>query len=191
MTKLKKGVTTPKSVEASKEIVGSIVRSAESSALRAVNASKLGRKSSAEFVRILSISTPKTGDVDKYVIIKVCEGPKLIAKKSTAKMPMDVESLAYEYASPQYLNPGQTSDDLDHSKLVTLASLVTKYKDTGNIAEEFYYHRVSIFSNFVEEQPTEDWPAVNIVDNEGNMLHQSVYIKKYVVRLDGTEVTQE
>ena len=50
---------------------------------------------------------------------------------------------------------------------------------------------MSIFSNFVKEQPTEDWPAVNIVDDEGNMLHEAVYLKKYVVRLDGTEVTQE
>ena len=191
MTKLSKGATTPQSIEESKKIVGSIVKDSESSALRAVKASKLGRKSSAEFVRILSISTPKTGDVDKYVVIKVCEGPKLIAKKSTAKMPMDVDSLQYEYASPQYLNPGQASDDLDHSKLVTLASLVTKYKDTGNIAEEFYYHRVSIFSNYVKEQPTEDWPAVNIVDDEDKVLHEAVYLKKYVVRLDGTEVTQE
>ena len=191
MTKLSKGATTPQSIEESKKIVGSIVKDSESSALRAVKASKLGRKSSAEFVRILSISTPKTGDVDKYVVIKVCEGPKLIAKKATAKMPMDVESLDYEYASPQYLTPGQASDDLDHSKLVTLASLVTKYKDTGNIAEEFYYHRVSIFSNYVKEQPTEDWPAVNIVDDEDKVLHEAVYLKKYVVRLDGTEVTQE
>jgi len=187
MNKSKKGATTPQSIKEAAKNVANVVNNAEASATRSYNANKLGvRKEFNEFFRVSAI---KTSSNDDYVLVTVIEGDRMAFNKLEVTTPVHVDSLRDVWFGTTYLAPGMTMLDVDHSKMVNLQTLCETYLDE-DMEEDFYMYGVQVLRYFVTEKPTDNWSAVNIVDDEGTVMHENVYLKKRLVRMDGTSVEE-
>ena len=190
MGKLAKGATTPQSISELSAKVEQTVNDAETSARRQYPAHKLGiRKEFNQFFRITEIVEAKKNP--DYVIVHVCEGSKLAFNKFEATIPYKKSILNREWVGTTYLSKGMSLADIDEDAMVTLESVVDKYLHEGDIPDDFYIYGVQALRYFVEEKPTDNWSAVDIVDEEGKVLHKEVYIKKRLVRMDGSPVVTQ
>jgi len=187
MNKSKKGATTPQSIKTASKTVENIVNAAEASATRSYNANKLGvRKEFNEFFRVSAI---KTSSNDDYVLVTVIEGDRMAFNKLEVTTPVHVDSLRDVWFGTTYLAPGMTMRDVDHSTMVNLQTLCETHLDE-DMEEDFYMYGVSVLRYFVTEKPTDNWSAVNIVDDNDVVLEENVYLKKRLVRMDGTSVEE-
>ncbi len=196
MNKSKKGATTPQSIKAAAKTVENIVNTAEASANRKYEANKLGvRKEFNEFFRVASI---KTSTNDDYILVTVVEGDRTVHNKLEVTTPYHVDKLRDAWFGVTYLAPGMTMRDVDHSTMVNLQDLCATHLDEENVEEvdengnivHYYMYGVQVFRYFVTEKPTDNWSAVNIVDDEGTVTQENVYLKKRLVRMDGTSVQE-
>ena len=192
MGKLANGATTPQSIsELSEKVAQTVVNDAEASARRQYPAHKLGiRKEFNEFFRVTKVVEAKKNP--DYVIVHVCEGSKLAFNKFEATIPYHVSTLTREWVGTTYLSKDMSLKDIDEDAMVTLESVVDEYLGEEHVDKDFFIYGVQALRYFVEEKPTDNWSAVDIVDEEGKVLNKEVYIKKRLVRMDGSPVeTQE
>ena len=196
MNKSRKGATTPQSIKKATETVENIVNAAEASATRSYNVNKLGVR--AEFNEFFRVSSIKSSENDDYVLVTVVEGNKLVHNKMEVTTPYHVDKLRDAWFGKTYLNPGMTIADVDHSSLVTLQDLCATHLDEENVEEvdkdgnivHYYMYGVSVLRYFVTEKPTDNWSAVNIVNDDNVVLEENVYLKKRLVRFDGSSVEE-
>ena len=196
MNKSRKGATTPQSIKKATETVENIVNAAEASATRSYNVNKLGVR--AEFNEFFRVASIKSSENDDYVLVTVVEGNKLVHNKMEVTTPYHVDKLRDAWFGKTYLNPGMTIADVDHSSLVTLQDLCATHLDEENVEEvdkdgnivHYYMYGVSVLRYFVTEKPTDNWSAVNIVNDDNVVLEENVYLKKRLVRFDGSSVEE-
>ena len=190
MGKLAKGATTPQSISELSAKVGQTVNAAEASARRQYPAHNLGvRKEFNQFFRVTKVVESETNP--DYVIVHVCEGSKLAFNKFEVTIPYHVSTLNREWVGNTYLSKDMSLEDIDEDAMVTLESVVDKYLGEEHIDKDFFIYGVQAYRYFVEEKPTDNWSAVDIVDEEGKVLHKEVYLKKRLVRLDGSPVVTQ
>jgi hypothetical protein len=196
MNKSKKGATTPQSIKAAAKTVENVVNAAEASATRSYNVNKLGVR--AEFNEFFRVASIKSSENDDYVLVTVVEGNKLVHNKMEVTTPYHVDKLRDAWFGKTYLNPGMTIADVDHSSLVNLQDLCATHLDEENVEEvdkdgnivHYYMYGVSVLRYFVTEKPTDNWSAVNIVNDDNVVLEENVYLKKRLVRFDGSSVEE-
>lgn len=182
MGKSKKGATAPQSSKSVTAKVMQTVQQAEASARRTVAASKLGfdnRSSKATFLRIVGVKSPKNGNQDGVNLI-VVEGPKLTANKKSTSHFITFDALLTEYVTPQYLSRTESMDNIDEAGLESMVELVHEYLDADTIEKEYYWYGVTLFSVAQDSQPHENADAVDVVDDEGNVLESGKYIRRKV-----------
>ena len=196
MNRSKKGATTPQSIKKATETVENVVNNAEASATRSYNANKLGVR--AEFNEFFRVASIKSSENDDYVLVTVVEGNKLVHNKMEVTTPYHVDKLRDAWFGKTYLNPGMTVSDVDHSSLVDLQTLCETHLDEENVEEvdengnivHYYMYGVQVLRYFVTKKPTDNWSEVNIVDDNDVVLEKNVYLKKRLVRMDGTSVEE-
>ena len=180
------GAKTPKSISKAADKVAQLAKQSAESAVRDYNVNKLGvRAELDEFFRVTKIVE---SDNSEYVIVHLKEGSKkhsLDAFKVT--VPVKVSELDDTYVGTTYLKKGMTIDDVDEDGYVTLGSLEGQIGN-DKLDQPYYVYGFQVLRYFVTEKPTEKWSAVNIVDDAGKILHEGVYLKKRLVRADGSAV---
>ena len=182
MGKSKKGATAPQSSKSVTDRVMQTVQQAEASARRTVAASKLGfenRSSKATFLRIVGVKTPDTKNKDGVNLI-VAEGPKLTSGKKSTSHFIFFDALLLEHVTQQCLSRKESIEDIDEGRLEPMIKLVHKYLDAGAIEEEYYWYNVAIYSVAQDSKPHENADAVDVVDDEGNVLESGKYIRRRV-----------
>lgn len=178
----KKGATAPQSSKSVTDKVMQTVQQAEASARRTVAASKLGfenRSSKATFLRIVGVKSPKNGNRDGVNLI-VAEGPKLTSNKKSTSHFITFDELLLEHVTQQCLSRKESMDDIDEGRLEPMVSIVHEHLDTGAIEKEYYWYNVTLFSVAQDSQPHESADAVDVVDDEGNVLESGKYIRRKV-----------
>ena len=194
MGNLAKGATTPKSIKQAAAKVAKIMDAAESSARRQINVNKLGvRKELDEFFRVTKIvEAEKNSD---YYMLHLVEGTRKY-NPFKVSVPILASDLSFNYVGQTYLEEGMSHADVDHKSMVSLLKVANKHLNEESIVDdkgepvEYYIYGFQVLRYFVTEKPTEKWSSVDIVDDNGEVLHEGVYLKKRLVRADGSAVDQ-
>lgn len=194
MGNLAKGATTPKSIKQAAAKVAKIMDAAESSARRQYNVNKLGvREELDEFFRVVKIVESSNSD---YYMVHLVEGTKKYDPFKVS-VPILASDLSFNYVGQTYLEEGMTHADVDYKSMVPLLKVADKHLNEESIVDdktgepiEYYIYGFQVLRYFVTEKPTEKWSSVDIVDDNGEVLHEGVYLKKRLVRADGSAVDQ-
>lgn len=187
MGNLAKGATTPKSIKKAAAKVAKIMDAAESSARRQYNVNKLGvREELDEFFRVVKIVESSNSD---YYMVHLVEGTRKYDPFKVS-VPILASDLSFNYVGQTYLEEGMTHADVDYKSMVPLLEVADKHLNEEFISDEYYIYGFQVLRYFVTEKPTEKWSAVDIVDDNGEVLHEGVYLKKRLVRADGSAVEQ-
>ena len=188
MTKVKKGVTTPQSIKEAAVLVANTVKTAESGT-RKQKHSELGKQSKYTFFRIVSIHTTDTQSDENIQYLKVLlrEPNPLMSKPKEAHHYVKFDELDSLMVGNTYLKRSVDIDDALDGDTVSFDKIADKYLDQGVIAKTWYCYGLQLRNWYVEEQPTEKYTPVDLVDDDGNVIQHDVYIKKGFSGLRVTE----
>lgn len=181
------GVTTPQSIKSKSKTMQNIVDEAAKSAAQPYNRRKLGVRSELdEFFRITKILPAKKNS--EYVVLYLKEGSKARSLNGfEATLPVKQADLPHSYVGGTYLSKGMTIDDVDEDSYVTLESLQDQIgKDS--LDGDFFVYGYQIETYTTKEKPAEKWTLRNIVDDNDKIVEEAVYVKKRLVRADGSIV---